>query len=69
LRIQDAVSGTRFFLSDEFTGSAPWVRFEQEFTTGPDTRLVTLSLVRVSGNSGIHGSLWLDDVSLTEVHR
>lgn len=69
LRVQDAVSGTRFLLSDEFTGSSPWVRFEQAFTTGQDTRLLTLSLVRVSGNSGMHGNLWLDDLSLTEVRR
>jgi tetratricopeptide (TPR) repeat protein len=69
LRIQDTVSETRFVLSNEFTGTTPWTRYEQVFTTGPDTRMITLSLARIPGNGIIHGTLCLDDISLTEASR
>ncbi len=62
--IYDTYSNTRFMISDDIIGSSAWHPLEAEFTTGPDTRLLILAIVREPGNSAIEGQYWIDDVSL-----
>lgn len=68
LQVKDAQTGKDYVLTREFAGSSPWTKVEAAFTTGPSCNLVTVAVVRRPGNSGISGTLWLDDVSLRESH-
>lgn len=57
-------------LSDTTVGTTPWHETSLRFTTGPETQLVTLSVVRLKSRSfptEITGTFWLDDVSLRAV--
>lgn len=59
-------------LTPALTGTQPWVRQELEFTTGPDTRLVTIALRRLPSrklDNKIRGTVWVDDVTLTPVEE
>ena len=38
-----------------------------DFTTGPQTRLVAIKVMRVPGNPQIKGTFWLDDVKLSPI--
>jgi hypothetical protein len=67
LRVFDELNEIEYALTDEVSGSTDWTKLETTFTTAPVTSLLTITVVRSPGNSSIHGTLWLDDVSLTEV--
>ncbi len=56
----------RFYTSDDILGTALWSSEEGSFTTGPDTHMVAVVLLRDPPFDPIKGHLWLDDVSLTE---
>ena len=51
--------------TDEFQETSGWKQRTADFVTGPDTRLVTIRVVRIPGNLLIKGTLWLDDIELT----
>jgi hypothetical protein len=38
-----------------------------DFTTGPQTRLIAIKVMRVPSNPLIKGTFWLDDVKLVAV--
>ena len=42
-----------------------WRDLLADFTTGPQTRLIAIKVIRVPGNPLIKGTFWLDDVKLT----
>lgn len=50
--------------SEEMRGSTVWQQTTLEFTTGPDTRLIAIQLVRTSDSALIRGKLLLDDFRL-----
>jgi len=55
-------------LTESTVGSTQWHKLALGFTTGPETQLVQLALVRPRSRTypmEITGSFWLDDVSLT----
>jgi tetratricopeptide (TPR) repeat protein len=58
-------SGHRFYTSDDMLGSTVWSARSGSFTTGPDTHMVEIMLLRNAPYDPIKGSLWLDDVSIT----
>lgn len=73
-------SGVRFWISDprdsrrldiltpNIIGTQPWSLEEAEFTTGPETRLVRITLRRDPTrklDNKLRGQAWIDDVSLT----
>jgi hypothetical protein len=77
-------SGVRFLISDpehptEFTvmtrnvtGSQDWTLDEADFSTGPNTRLLEILLVRRPSqklDNKIEGTVWLDDLTLTPLAR
>ena len=54
----------------DLTGTLPWTLRELEFTTGPETRLLAITLRRAPSrklDNKIHGSVWVDDVSLLPI--
>jgi hypothetical protein len=67
LAAQDGVTGDTLALTDEIVDSSDWLRCSALFTTGPNTHLLALRIVRKPGNSLIKGSLWLDDTELKPV--
>ena len=81
LRTQELTteSGVRFEIDDvkqpanlhvvtpSVVGTQPWALDEIEFTTGPDTRLLSVALRRTQSEmlaNKIRGTAWVDDVSL-----
>jgi tetratricopeptide (TPR) repeat protein len=55
----------RFYTSDDILGSSLWSAQTGNFSTGPDTHMVAISLLRDPPYDPIKGHLWLDDVSIT----
>lgn len=64
--VEDAYTHARLGISDETVGGTPWDQRSFDFTTGPDTSLVVLSVVRDPWNKIIRGKLWIDDVAITK---
>jgi len=64
--LQDAYTGKNYFLSEELRDGAFWKSVTGEFTTGPDTTLLKLSVPRLPAGSAIQGKLWIDDFRLEE---
>ena len=75
-------SGPRFAIYDEIdrralsvetpsmTGTFPWGGQQVEFTTGPETRVLVIQILRPPSrklDNEIAGNLWVDDVELTRV--
>ncbi len=64
LAVEDSSAAQLLGTTDEFRDSSAWRQRALEFSTGPDTRLVAVRVVRRPGNLLIQGTLWLDDVEL-----
>jgi hypothetical protein len=62
--VEDSAAKRLLATTDEFQDTFSWRRRTAEFTTGPDTHLVTIRIVRTPGNLLIKGTLWLDDIEL-----
>lgn len=67
LQIAESSTGASLLLSDEISGSEPWHSVRGEFTTGPQTQLVILRLVRIPMLGQVRGTLWLDSVLIEPV--
>ena len=71
LRVMDPVCPSCLnVMTDTTVDSKPWHKITLPFSTGPDTQLVNLALVRPRSRAypmEITGSFWLDDVTLTSV--
>ena len=68
LQVQDPFhSNGPNVMSETTVGTTPWHQISAKFCSGPDTKLVSLSVVRVRGRTfptEITGSFWLDSVVL-----
>jgi|SRR5579864_1370561 len=64
--IQDAYRGTSFFMSGDLKDAEFWKETGGSFTSGPDTRLIVLRIVRVPSGSPIRGKLWIDGLKLVD---
>jgi hypothetical protein len=62
--IQDAYKETSFFMSEDLRDADFWKKTGGAFTTGPDTELVMVRIVRVPPGSPIRGKLWIDGMQL-----
>ena len=54
-------------LTPNETGSLPWTLEQVDFTTGPQTHLIVIRLVRKPSqrlDNRLRGTVWIDDVSL-----
>lgn len=63
--IGDAYSNGQLFISEELLGTDGWKRVSGWFTTGANTKLVSLKIIRTAGAERIKGTLWIDDVAVT----
>lgn len=55
-------------LTTNETGAVPWTLEQADFTTGPNTHVITIRVARrpsVRLDNKLRGSVWIDDVSLT----
>jgi tetratricopeptide (TPR) repeat protein len=62
--IQDAYKETSFLMSEDLRDADFWKMTSGIFTTGPDTELVIVRIVRVPPDSPIRGKLWIDGLQL-----
>lgn len=65
--IQDVRSNRCDWLTEDVIGSTTWRRLATEFVTGPDCKMVLLSISRQPGTSGIRGQIRIDDLQLSPV--
>jgi tetratricopeptide (TPR) repeat protein len=64
LSIEDFYTGADLFTSDDLRNAAFWTRVRGAFTTGADTHLLVLRIVRVPVGSPIRGTVWIDNLKL-----
>jgi len=62
--LQDVYSGATYYQSAELKDADFWKSVSGEFTTGPETRLLVLHVLRLPAGSPIRGKLWIDDLQL-----
>ena|SRR5579864_790044 len=62
--IQDAYKETSFLMSEDLRDADFWKKTGGAFTTGPDTELVMVRILRVPSGSPIRGKLWIDGLQL-----
>ena len=67
LVIQDSFNNQSLGSGDDSLGTTGWRQQVVDFATGPETRLITVRVMRVPGNPLIKGTFWLDDVQLAAV--
>ena len=63
--IQDAYTKKSLLVTKEILGTTDWTNVRESFTTGPNTELARLTIMRTLGAGPIIGRLWIDDVVLT----
>jgi hypothetical protein len=68
LSLSDAYTGATYYLSDDLKNAEMWREASGTFTTGAETELLLLRVLRIPGGSPIRGHLWLDDFRLSEKH-
>lgn len=64
--IQDAYKGSSFLMSEDLRDADFWKKTGGSFTTGPDTALLILRILRVPSGSPIKGKLWIDGLQLMQ---
>jgi Carbohydrate binding domain/Tetratricopeptide repeat len=64
--IQDAYKQTPLLMSEDLRDADFWKKTGGNFTTGPNTELLTLRIVRVPVGSPIKGKLWIDGLQLAQ---
>ncbi len=62
--VQDFYRGTTFFSSEDLKNAEVWKQVNGTFTSGPDTGLLLIRVLRVPAGSPIRGNLWIDGVKL-----
>ncbi len=53
--------------TEDLLSTSGWRELLADFTTGPQTRLIAIKVMRLPGNPLIKDTFWLDDVKLTLV--
>ena len=62
--VQDLYRDTSLYMGEDLRDADFWKKMGGSFTTGPDTKMVLLHLVRVPPGSPIRGKLWIDGLQL-----
>ena len=66
--LEDHFSRVSYFASEELKDTDTWKQVEGTFSTGPDTKLLTLRIQRVPAGNAIRGKLWIGGVHLAQRH-
>ena len=64
--ITDAYTNSTLLMSENLRDADFWKRTGGVFTTGPDTNLIALRVMRVPARSPIRGKLWIDGLRLVQ---
>jgi hypothetical protein len=64
LGVTDYYSNSSVAIADEIIGSTSWREVSAEFTTGPDTHLLKVGILRSPSHGRIRGKLWIDDLRM-----
>jgi hypothetical protein len=64
MSLRDPIHDHVYAITDDVLGYTPWRQQRAEFTTGSNTRILELQVVRVPPDPVISGRFWLDDLSL-----
>jgi len=67
--IQDAFTGVSYFASDELKGADFWKQVRGSFTTGPDARLLLVTVAHTPAAAAMRGRLWIDGLRLSKEPR
>ena len=65
--VQDYYGNQVLASTDDLLSTSGWRELLADFTTGPQTRLIAIKVMRVPGNPLIKGTFWLDDVKLKAI--
>jgi hypothetical protein len=65
--LQDYYGNQVLASTDDLLSTSGWRKLLADFTTGPQTRLIAIKVMRVPVNPLIKGTFWLDDVKLMPV--
>ena len=63
----DAYSNALVYASDYLVESESWKQVQGTFTTGPNTKLITLLVQRDPAGDAIRGKLWMSDLRIWQV--
>jgi tetratricopeptide (TPR) repeat protein len=66
LALTDHYTGEVQGMTDDLLGSTAWRQDRMEFTTGPETWLLRLRVLRSSTARPVRGRMWVDDILLRE---
>jgi hypothetical protein len=65
--IDDVYSGITYFTSEQISGGNTWKQVAGTFTTGPQSKLIELQIVKNPPGTAIRGKLWIDGVRLSRI--
>jgi hypothetical protein len=65
--VQDYYGNQVLASTEDLLSTSGWRELLADFTTGPQTQLIAIKVMRIPGNPLIKGTFWLDDVKLTPV--
>jgi thioredoxin-like negative regulator of GroEL len=64
LTVLDGYDNVTYGSTEETVGTTPWHSVETELETGPETKLLILTVLRRPGDTRIQGKFWLNDIKL-----
>jgi len=64
LSVLDGYDKVAYGSTEETFGTTPWHLVEAELRTGPDTKLLILTVLRHPGDTRIQGKFWINDIKL-----
>jgi len=64
LALTDGYGNQVLGATEETAGTTGWHRVETDVVTGPDTKLLILTILRRPGETHIEGKFWVDDIVL-----
>lgn len=67
LALIDAYDNGLYAATEETTGTTPWHRIETQVQTGPESKLLILTILRRPSETRIQGRYWIDDIKLEAI--
>jgi tetratricopeptide (TPR) repeat protein len=65
--VRDEMTGTVYLTTEALKNPGSWREVAGHFQTGPDTKLVSVRMVRIPAGNAMRGHLWMDEVQLTRL--
>jgi tetratricopeptide (TPR) repeat protein len=65
--VRDEMTGTVYLTTETLKNPGSWREVAGHFETGPETRLVSVRMIRIPVGNALRGHLWMDEVQLTRL--